>query len=79
MSTLADMRNALQGNATLTDAGKVTEYLPHLGFLAYTFSEGLRVGIADHGNGTFQATLDGMYTLDPAPLDKLIDYLATLD
>ena len=76
--TIADMRDALTSHPALSHAGKVTEYLPHLAFLAFTFDEGLSVRIADHGNGAFQATLDGFYTLEPAPLDALVKYLATV-
>lgn len=78
MFTIADMRDTLTSHTALSSAGKVTEFLPHLAFLAFTFHEGLSVHIADHGNGTFQATLDGAYTLEPAPLDALVDYLASV-
>lgn len=76
--TIADMRDTLTSHPALSNAGKVTEYLPHLAFIAFTFDEGLSVRIADHGNGSFQATLEGFYALEPAPLDALVDYLATI-
>lgn len=78
ISTIHAMRDAINDHPGLASAGKVTECLPRLACLTFTFHAGLTVQIAAHPNGKVQATLDGFYALDPAPIDRLIDYLASL-
>lgn len=73
------MLNAINANDTLMSEGSITEYLPAYAEMTYVFDAGLSVRIADHGNGKFQATLDGIITLEPATPDALITYLVNLD
>ena len=73
------MLDAIKSNATLMSEGSISEYLPQYAEMTYVFNAGLSVRIADHGNGKFQATLDGVITLEPAAPDTLTTYLANLD
>lgn len=73
------MLNAIKANDTLMSEGSITEYLPAYAELTYVFDAGLSVRIADHGNGKFQATLNGIITLEPATPDALVTYLINLD
>lgn len=73
------MLNAIKSNDTLMSEGSITEYLPVYAELTYVFNAGLSVRIADHGNGKFQATLNGIISLEPATPEAIVDYLANLD
>lgn len=73
------MLNAIKSNDTLMSEGSITEYLPVYAEMTYVFNAGLSVRIADHGNGKFQATLNGIITLEPATPDALVAYLVNLD
>lgn len=73
------MLNAIKSNVTLMSEGSITEYLPVYAELTYVFNAGLTVRIADHGNGKFQATLNGIISLEPATPDALVAYLVNLD
>lgn len=73
------MLDAIKSNDTLMSEGSISEYLPVYAEVTYVFDAGLSVRIADHGNGRFQATLNGVITLEPASPDALVAYLANLD
>ena len=73
------MLNAINTNDTLMSEGSISEYLPAYAELTYVFNAGLSVRIADHGNGKFQATLNGFITLEPATPVALVTYLINLD
>lgn len=77
--TMQSMRDAIKSDDTLMSEGSITEYLPAYAELTYRFNDGLTVRIADHGNGKFQATLDGFFALEPVSADALVEYLANLD
>lgn len=73
------MLNAIKASDTLMSEGSISEYLPHYAEMTYSFDAGLAVRIADHGNGLFQATFSGFYSLEPATPEALVQYLTNLD
>ena len=73
------MLNAIKACDTLMSEGSISEYIPAYAELTYVFNAGLTVRIADHGNGLYQATLNGFIALEPATPDALIAYLVNLD
>ena len=73
------MLNTIKSNDTLMAEGSITEYLPVYAEMTYVFNAGLTVRIADHGDGKFQATLNGVIALEPASPDALVAYLVNLD
>lgn len=73
------MLNAIKSNDTLMSEGSISEYLPTYAEMTYVFNAGLSVRIAEDEDGKFQATLNGVITLEPASPDALVAYLVNLD
>ena len=74
---IATLRDAITAS-NLPHVSTITEFLPAYEELTLTFAEGLTVRIASHGNGTYQATLDGFLHWEPLTAHALIARLQAI-